>query len=94
MKKILKNKIINLENTELFDNSFLFDYLNVDTKNSDVEVIYMSDLLGKYKNEEILKKVNEKPAMYSNVYSPEDELSIFKELFDNAIKNNKKIHIV
>jgi hypothetical protein len=32
--------------------------------------------------------------MYSNVYSPENELEIFKELFENAIKNNKKIHII
>jgi len=32
--------------------------------------------------------------MYSNVYSPEDELEIFKKLFDNALNNNKRIHIV
>jgi dihydroorotase-like cyclic amidohydrolase len=32
--------------------------------------------------------------MYSNVYSPEDELEIFSWLFNDAIKNNKKIHIV
>jgi hypothetical protein len=32
--------------------------------------------------------------MYSNVYSSEDELAIFTELFKNAVKNNKKIHIV
>jgi len=29
MKKILKNKIINIENTDLFDNKFLFDYLEL-----------------------------------------------------------------
>ena len=28
-------------------------------------------------NEEILKRINDKPAMYSNVYSPEDELEVF-----------------
>jgi glucose-6-phosphate 1-dehydrogenase len=32
--------------------------------------------------------------MYSEVYSPKDELEIFEELFDYAISNNKKIHIV
>jgi hypothetical protein len=32
--------------------------------------------------------------MFSNVYSEKDELEIFKELFDYAITNNKKIHIV
>ena len=94
MKKILKDKIINIENSELFDNSFLFEYLIPDIDNSQIEVIYMSYLLEDRKNEEILSKVKEKPAMYSNVYSPEDELEIFRELFDNAIKNNKKIHII
>ena len=94
MKKILKDSIINIENTELFDNSFLFDYLEINPENSEITIIHISDLLEERKNEEILKRVNEKPAMYSNVYSPEDELEIFKELFDNAIKNNKKIHII
>jgi hypothetical protein len=27
MKKILKDRIINIENTDLFDNKFSFDYL-------------------------------------------------------------------
>lgn len=93
MKKVFANKILNVENSNLFDNRFLFDYLtNLETK--DVEVIYLSDLLESKKNTEILQKVAEKPAMYSNVYSPEDELEIFKELFNQAIKNNKKIHII
>jgi hypothetical protein len=94
MKKVFRDKIVNIENTDLFDNRFLFDYLSPSFENTDIEVIFISDLLEFKKNEEILKKVNEKPAMYSNVYSPEDELEIFKNLFDDAIKNNKKIHIV
>lgn len=93
MKKILKDKIINIENTNLFDNRFLFGVL-YDYINEDVEVIFISDLLVARKNVEILEKTKEKPAMYSNVYSPEDELEIFKDLFDNAIKNNKRIHII
>jgi len=93
MKQILKNKILNIEGTDLFDNKFLFEYLEL-SKESDIEIIYMSDLLELKKNEEVLEKVKEKPAMYSNVYSPEDELEIFQKLFDEAIKNNKKIHIV
>jgi hypothetical protein len=32
--------------------------------------------------------------MFSNVYSEKDELEIFNDLFEYAIKNNKKIHIV
>ena len=94
MKKVYSDKILNIEWTDQFDNKFLFEYFFPDFKNVWVEVIYMSDLLESKKNEEILKMVKDKPAMYSNVYSPEDELDIFMELFNNAIKNNKKIHIV
>ena len=64
MKKILKNKIVNIENTELFDNSFLFDYLEINNDESDVEIIYISDLLESRKNIEVLEKVKNKPAMY------------------------------
>jgi dihydroorotase-like cyclic amidohydrolase len=45
-------------------------------------------------NTELLNNLNWKFAMYSEVYSPKDELQIFQELFDYAIFNNKKIHIV
>jgi hypothetical protein len=95
MKKIFPNKIVNIENTDKFDNKFLFDYLECDySSNKDVEVIYLSDLLEPKRNEEVFAKIANKPAMYSNVYSPEDELKIFTQLFTEAINNKKKIHIV
>lgn len=95
MKKIFPDRIVNIENSDVFDNTFLFDYLEVDyTSSNDVEVVYVSELLSQRKNEEILSQVKKKPAMYSNVYSPKDELEIFSELFENAIQKNKKIHIV
>lgn len=95
MKKVFPDKIVNIENTDTFDNKFLFDYLECDySSNNTVEVIYLSDLLEPKRNEEVFEKVTKKPAMYSNVYSPEDELEIFTELFNHAIKNKKKIHIV
>lgn len=95
MKKVFPDKIVNIENTDVFDNKFLFDYLECDyTSNNSVEVIYLSDLLELKRNEEVFEKVAKKPAMYSNVYSPEDELEIFIELFNDAIQNKKKIHIV
>ncbi len=94
MKKILKDKIINIENTNIFDNKFLFEYLEINKRDSNIEIIYLSDLLELKKNIDILEKVNNKPAMYSNVYSPEDELEIFKDIFDNALKNKKRVHIV
>lgn len=94
MKKILRDKIINIDETNKFDNKFLFNYFDNYLNYKELEIIYLSDLLEKYKNEEVLEKVSNKPAMYSNVYSPEDELKIFNLLFDDAIKNNKKIHII
>lgn len=94
MKQVFKNKIINIEATDKFDSKFLFEALDIDYNKSDIDVIFISDLLEEKKNLEILEKVWNKPAMYSNVYSPEDEFEIFTELFQNAIKNNKKTHIV
>lgn len=94
MKKIYRDKILNIAWTDIFDTTFLFDVLLPDYSWSEVEVMYMRDELEKYKNEEILKKTWEKPAIYSEVYSPKDELTIFTELFETALREKKKIHIV
>lgn len=94
MKKICKDKIINIENTSLFDNKFLFSYLKADYKKSDIEVFYMSDLLKLKENTQLLNGLWDKYAIFSNVYSEKDEFEIFCELYNYAISNNKKIHIV
>lgn len=95
MKKIYFDKILNIPNTDLFDNKFLFSYLKTDFKSIDkVEVFFMSELLKKRENTKLLSEIWDKYAMFSNVYSEEAELEIFQELFDYAIKNQKKIHIV
>lgn len=94
MKKIYKDKIINLEQTDKYDNKFLLSYLDIDYKNSEVEVFFLSSLLKEKKNEKLHQNLNWKYAMYSEVYSPKDELEIFNSLFEYAINNNKKIHIV
>ncbi len=93
MKKVYSDKIINIENTDKFDNKFLFEYLDSDYTAQNVEVFYIWDLLRKKENTELLNNLNWKFAMYSEVYSPKDELEIFLELFEYAINNNKKIHI-
>ena len=94
MKKIFKDKIINIQGTDTFDNTFLFEYyVNIQSDNG-VEIIYLRDLLESQKNINMLERVKEKPAMYSEVYSPKDEIAIFTELFETAISENKKIHIV
>lgn len=94
MKQVYKDKIVNIENTPLFDNKFLFSYLDTDYSSENIEVFYMSELLKEKENTDLLNNLNGKFAMYSEVYSPKDELEIFEKLFDYAISNNKKIHIV
>jgi len=94
MKKVYSNKILNIENTNLFDNTFLFSYKKIDFKNENIEVFFIWEMLKKKENTELLWKIWDKYAIYSNVYSEKDELEIFQKLFDNAVKNNKKIHII
>lgn len=94
MKKIFKDKILNIDWTDKFDNKFLFSYLKTDFSLDKVETFYMKDLLLKKENTELLNVIWDRYAMFSNVYSESDELEIFKELFQYAISNNKKIHIV
>lgn len=91
MKKVEKDRIINIDDN-LFDKRFLFEVFSV-SKN-DTQIIFMEDLLKLKKNEELEKNIWQKYAIYSNVYSSWDELEIFKNLFDEAIRIGKKIHIV
>lgn len=94
MKKINKNTITNIPNTPFFDNTFLFSYLEIDFSHQNVEVVFMSDVLKQKENSELLKNIGDKYAMFANVYSEESEFEIFKHLFETALKNNKKIHII
>lgn len=93
MKKIFKDKIVNCDEN-IFDNKFLFSYLDSDYKAENIEVFFMEELLKEKQNTELLNNLNWKFAMYSEVYSPKDELEIFEKLFNYALENNKKIHIV
>jgi len=58
MKKVLNDKIVNIENTSLFDNKFLFSYLESDYISENIEVFYMSDLLKNKENTELLNNLN------------------------------------
>lgn len=93
MKKVFKDKIINIDEN-IFDSKFLFSYLDSKYFSEEIEVFFMEDLLKEKENTELLNNLNWKFAMYSEVYSPKDELAIFEELFVYAIEKNKKIHIV
>ena len=94
MKKVLNDRIVNIKDTDLFDNKFLFTFLKTDFKNPDIEVFDMWKLLLERQNTELLNNIWDKYAMFSNVYNEKDELEFFEKLFDYAISNNKKIHII
>ncbi len=94
MKLVQFNKITNIKHTDIFDNTFLFPYLKTDDQNEGREVYFMADFLKQKENTQLLANIWDKYAMYSNVYSEKDELEIFQNLFDMALRENKKIHIV
>lgn len=94
MKLIEKDSIVNIAETDLFDGAFLFPKNTYLSETKEIQVISLWELLKKCKNDSLEQKLWDKPAMYSNMYSADDEFNIFKSLFDSAIKNKKKIHIV
>jgi hypothetical protein len=94
MKKVEKTRIVNIEGTDIFDNTLSFSYLETNYQNSQREVYFMWDLLKQRENTQLLNEMWDKYGMYANVYSEKDEIEIFKNLFEMALKENKKIHIV
>lgn len=97
MKKIHKNSIEHIEGTPRLENIFLFQVLSWDIKSlsaNGIEIIDMRMLLWEKKNTDILEKVSQHPAMWSEVYRPKDELEIFQYYFDMSLREWKKIHIV
>ena len=96
MKKIYKDKILHIQDTPKDDNIFVFEYFSEPFTQdiADVEIVYLADLLEEKKNTQLLDQLKDKPAMYSNVYAPSDELEIFREIFESALAQKKRIHIV
>lgn len=94
MKKIYRDKILNVEDTNVFDSVFLFEYISKIQDAWSTKIIHIWELLEAYKNTEIEKRLSEKPAMWSEVYAPKDELEIFTRLFEEAVKSNQKVHVV
>lgn len=63
-------------------------------QSNDVSIVFMEELLSLKKNENLLEKIPKYPAMWSEVYSPKDELHIFTQLFEFSLREKQKIHIV
>ncbi|EKE28383.1 MAG: hypothetical protein ACD_3C00067G0017 [uncultured bacterium (gcode 4)] len=87
MKQVTQNSIINIDENK-FDNKFLFIIPLEATFENEVD---LATLLSSSKNPNLDYKKDYK--LWSEVYSPKDELRIFTEVFEDAIKNDKKIHI-
>lgn len=87
MKKILENAIVNIDEN-YFDSKFLF---SIPTNLHFDEEVDISKLLEKYKNVDLDYKKDYK--LWGQVYSPKDELQIFTDIFEDAIANNKRVHI-
>lgn len=87
MKKIFSDKIINIDEN-YFDNQFLFEIpLRLEYENE----IDLSILLREKENKNLHYKKDYK--LWSEVFSPKDELRIFEELVEKTLKNWKKVHI-
>ncbi len=93
MKRVTPHAITNISDTPQFDRVFCFEYLTQPHPPAEVGHYDMTELLSAYKNTDILEKVSQKPAMWSEVYSPKDELKIFEDLYETALKTKQKIHI-
>lgn len=87
MKKVYYDKIINVS-WDPFDGRFILD---VATNINSWSYFDMSEKLLEYKNENLNYKADYK--LWSQVYSPKDELKIFEEIFEKAINTWNKIHI-
>lgn len=95
MKQVFKDKIVNIDKN-YFDNKFLFEIYDFSkwTSSDETKIVFLEDLLKEKKNEELLEKVKVHPAMWSEVFSPKDELDIFNKLFEEAISSNTRTHII
>lgn len=94
MKYVSSKSIRNIKWTDIFDSCFLFSRTLGISASEQIKIIHIWDILKQKKNADIEKDISSKPAMYSNMYSAKDELVIFTELFENALKNKEKIHII
>lgn len=87
MKKVLEKSIINLDDN-YFDNIFV---LKIQLDKEFANEFDISKLILPHKNESLNYKKDYK--LWSQVYSPKDELKIFNELIEYNLKKNIKIHI-
>jgi hypothetical protein len=94
MKHVLRQSIVQ-QGANLFEQKMLFDILTPSVHQTQkTQIICMRDLLLKRKNESILEKLTLHPAMWSEVFRPEDELEIFTEICDWALASWVKTHII
>lgn len=94
MRELQKDRIVHVPWTPLLEEAFLLYYYEVDWKSSKRKVFFLKDLLKNYENTSLYSLITKHPACYMNVYSEEDEYTIFETLCKEAIATNTPIHIV
>lgn len=87
MKQVLDDRIINIDG-DTFDGKYLF---SVPGQLSNGGQVDLSLILKDYKNESLDYKKDYK--LWSEVYSGKKEFELFSQIFEEALEQNKKIHI-
>jgi len=94
MKYVNADSIVNIAGTDTFDQIFRFPISNIDSTQEKVKVYFLGEMLKNKKNTELESHLQDKPSMYANMYSEDDEWEIFSSLCENALTTDTKIHIV
>lgn len=88
MKHIFADRITLIEDTDPFDNRYLFD---IATDISSPLEHDMAKLLVPYHNDRVEYRRDYK--LWNQVYPGAKELEIFQEIIETALSQNKKVHI-
>jgi|GEM_PF-839370 len=88
MKHVFSDKITLIENTDPFDNQYLFDIATGVSSSMECNI---AKLLVSYQNDRVEYRQDYK--LWNQVYPGAKELEIFQEIIETALNQNKKIHI-
>lgn len=89
MKRVLSDSITLISHTDPFDNQYLF---SMATNVSAPIIIDLAELLKEFRNDRVEYKKDYK--LWNQVYSPDKELELFREVVEKALEKGQKIHIM
>lgn len=89
MKQVLSHSITLISDTNPLDNQYLF---RIASDISSPMIIDIAELLKEFRNDRVEYKKDYK--LWNQVYSPDKELELFQEIFEKALENGQKVHII